>query len=116
MRVGKASWFLLLLLRDVVVASGACASSPTCSLHAGDAFKFPCRIKDINRISTWKSITGTNFPGLGLYTLLNISKDESDCCIDVKIQGFFCQAKRGGAAVSLLLGAHTCRVTMRTPV
>ena len=38
-------------------------------------------------------------PGKGLYKILKVSKDESNCCYDLEVQGFMCEVMKNKTAV-----------------
>ena len=39
-------------------------------------------------------------PGRGLYKIAKVSKDESNCCYDLEVQGFMCEVMKNKTAVS----------------
>jgi hypothetical protein len=47
-------------------------------------------------------------PGKGLYTILKVSKDESNCCYDLEVQGFMCEVMRNKTAVRALVPCCCC--------
>ena len=84
---------LVLLSMFVTVASGGCASSNTCPLHASDSLK-SCYFKSINQMWTPNAAGPVHMPGEGLYSFAKVSKDESNCCYDLNVQAYMCEAQR----------------------
>ena len=105
---------VLLNLIFVPQAIGQCSSGPTCPLHntAGSATS-TCKILGYSKAfafglpNSGKWRKAYQFPSKGLYTLAKISKDETNCCVDLEVQAFMCQVLRSGTPVSLALCATT---------
>ena len=106
-RLASRSWPLhlavLVALFDLVaVTTGSCSASPTCPLHAGESTA-TCWLKGS---SNFYNFGGTQsryneFPGLGQFTFAKVSKDVSNCCYELEVQGFMCQVLRQGQPVGL---------------
>ena len=82
-----------------------CSSAPTCSAHStqsGLALK-KCSLKSLNSIwpdhGDFDAVFPVTMPGRGLYTILKVSKDESNCCYDLEVQGFMCEVMKNKTAV-----------------
>ena len=89
----------IVLLGCIAAASGTrCSSSPTCPLYANDRL-VKCSMEGINAFWGYKHGHRMNFPGKGLYTLARISKNEAQCCYDMHVQAFLCNAMRNGTEV-----------------
>ena len=96
------SFHLLLLCGMADVAMGqSCSSSSTCPEHANDK-ELSCFLKAVNNMWGFSQVKNMNFPGIGLYTLAKVSKDSSNCCYDLEVQAFLCNAERSGTRVNSL--------------
>ena len=91
--VSRHSAILLLLNGLIGTVSGGCASSNTCPLHASDSLK-ECYFKSINQMWTPNTAEPVHMPGEGLYSFAKVSKDESNCCYDLNVQAYMCEAQR----------------------
>ena len=101
-----------------------CASAPTCpALGQSGLASDTCSMKQYGQ--TWGLSTmyaGTKLsgkqsrdggfpiamPGKGLYKILKVSKDESNCCYDLEVQGFMCEVMRNKTAVRALTPCCCC--------
>jgi hypothetical protein len=125
----RASWgtrlTALLCLFVPEALAQQCASAPTCpaySWQSGLALD-TCSMKQYGQ--TWglrtmyagtklsgKQLSDGGFPiampGKGLYTILKVSKDESNCCYDLEVQGFMCEVMRNKTAVRALVPCCCC--------
>lgn len=111
-RKRRASTALLVLpCLFVPGVASQCSSAPTCSLHASDSMDI-CWLK--NFADAWAFDGGASvvFPGRGLYQMLKVSKDESNCCYELEVQAFMCEVLRDGEAVS---GSHRAASSMDDP-
>ena len=79
----------------------SCSSSSTCPEHANNK-ELSCFLKGVNNMWGYSQVANMNFPGIGLYTLAKVSKDSSNCCYDLEVQAFLCNAERSGTRVNSL--------------
>ena len=94
----KPITILVLLSLFVATAIGSCASSNACPLHASDGLK-QWYFKSINQMWTPNTAGPVHMPSEGLYSFAKVSKDESNCCYELNVQAFLCEAQRGGVKV-----------------
>ena len=120
---GTRSTALLCLFVPEALAQ-QCASAPTCpALGQSGLASDTCSMKQYGQ--TWGLSTmyaGTKLsgkqsrdggfpiamPGKGLYKILKVSKDESNCCYDLEVQGFMCEVMRNKTAVRALTPCCCC--------
>ena len=120
----------VLILSFISRANAGCAAGPSCPLHTGGAgisgdlhvggATSTCQLKGYNKAFAFfdgtrfqgKWQAAFQFPSKGLYTLAKITKDETDCCIDLEVQAFMCEVLQGGSPVSL--PATTTYICMTT--
>ena len=103
---------LLCLLVPKALAQ-QCASAPTCpeySWQSGLA-SGTCTLKQYGTMMNfeanvlmatttgWRRKQPTILPGRGLYRIWKVSKDESNCCYDLEVQGFMCEVMKNKTAV-----------------
>tara|TARA_B100000795_G_scaffold86875_1_gene63230 strand:+ start:71 stop:904 length:834 start_codon:yes stop_codon:yes gene_type:complete len=78
-----------------------CSSAPTCSAlstQSGLASK-TCWMKQYAQMWDFDGGSPVAMPGKGLYTILKVAKDESNCCYDLEVQGFMCEVMKNKTAV-----------------
>ena len=121
---GTRSTALLCLFVPEALAQ-QCASAPTCPAYSWQSglASDTCSMKQYGQ--TWGLSTmyaGTRLsgkqsrdggfpiamPGKGLYKILKVSKDESNCCYDLEVQGFMCEVMRNKTAVRALTPCCCC--------
>ena len=79
-----------------------CARNPTCPLHSHN---FPrhsrgCQLTKLASMYDFNGNPPITFPGVGLYTMMKIDKEEDNCCYKLEIQVFMCHVLRNGVPVS----------------
>ena len=91
---------ILLYLFFPAALANQCSLAPTCSayeLHSGSSAK--CTMKHFGHTKSFNGGGPVQMPGKGLYKVLKVSKDESNCCFDLEVQGFMCEVLKNGTAV-----------------
>ena len=90
---------LLCLLVPKALAQ-QCASAPTCPAYPwSDLTSSMCSMKQFGHMRNFKGGSPTALPGRGLYRIWKVSKDESNCCYDLEVQGFMCEVMKNKTAV-----------------
>ena len=93
-----------------------CSSAPTCPAYSWQSglASSKCSLTGLNQMRDFDGIFPVAMPGRGLYRILKVSKDESNCCYDLEVHGFMCEvmnnktAVRASPAVLLLLLLLCC--------
>ena len=93
-----------------------CSSAPTCPAYSWQSglASSKCSLTGENLMMDFDGIFPVAMPGRGLYRILKVSKDESNCCYDLEVHGFMCEvinnktAVRASPAVLLLLLLLCC--------
>ena len=96
----------VLLIQLYVLVPGAlanqCSSAPTCPAYApqdGPLANAWCSMRGFGLTWGMNSNGRVQMPGKGLYKIFKVSKDESNCCFDLEVQGFMCEVLKNGTAV-----------------
>ena len=81
-----------------------CASAPTCPAYSwqsglASARAGTCWLKNFNHMMDFDGLFPVAMPGRGLYRILKVSKDESNCCYDLEVHGFSCEVMQNKTAV-----------------
>ena len=93
---------ILLYLFFPGALANQCSSAPTCPAYApqdGPLANAWCSMRGFGLTWGMNSNGRVQMPGKGLYKIFKVSKDESNCCFDLEVQGFMCEVLKNGTAV-----------------
>ena len=78
-----------------------CSSAPTCPSYSAQSglASSTCSLKQFNHMLDFDGGFPVAMPGRGLYRIWKVSKDESNCCYDLEVQGFMCEVMKNKTAV-----------------
>ena len=104
-----------------------CSSAPTCPSYSAQSglASSKCSLKQFNHMMDFDGVFPVAMPGRGLYRILKVSKDESNCCYDLEVHGFMCEVMQNTTAVRaapavllpplLLLRGSSLRTALKPP-